>query len=452
MYLLSFDCRYAASYSRVIYTGTELGVSTTGAIISSIAWKSYQNAGYTYSDTRTNQAVYMKAVDNTVTAITSGTYVDPITDGAVLVWSGSMNLDATPGVWHKIDLLNPFFLPANKNIIVYFVDQHGTAAATFAWNYYTVTGTSCYGYGTSLSNLTNQSISDYRPWTCFGFSGASSDSDAVATYRILSPENIIPAGVSTPVTVVIKNRGMRNLTSCNIDWTLNGVSQTQYNWTGNLYEDFTDTIVLGNYMPNPANYDNVKVWVSLPNGAADTSNFDDTLSVNAYAQAGLVAEYLPPLVQDTVFVTGPFEILAHIQSTTSIPLPTPVMHLSYTYNNVTTYDTITMSVVHADSIFKATIPQQPFGTYVTYSITVVDSIGSVITISDRFYVKRLSGGSSTGYVIVGTSMNTQYMLPMDMFYRYSWTRQLYLADELNPSSRGGLITELVGICLWDSYT
>ncbi|MBP7102573.1 MAG: T9SS type A sorting domain-containing protein [Bacteroidales bacterium] len=442
VFVVPFDCRYAASYSRVLYTGAELGVSTTGAMISSIAWKSYQNAGYTYSAIRTNQDVYMKAVDLTVTAITSGTYVDPITDGAVLVWSGSMNLDATPGVWHKIDLLNPFLLPANKNIIVYYVDQHGTAAATFAWNYYNVTGTSCYGYGTSLTNLTTQSTSSYRPWTCFGFSGATNDSDGVATYRILSPENVTPAGVSTPVTAVIKNKGMRNLTSCKIDWTLNGIAQTQYNWTGNLYEDFTDTVVLGSYMPNPANYDNIKVWVSLPNGAADTSNFDDTLSVNAYAKAGLIAEYLSPLVRDTVFVTGPFEILAHIQSTTSIPLPTPVMHLSYTYNNVTTYDTVTMSIVHADSIFKVTIPQQPFGTYVTYSVTVVDSIGNVITISDWFYVKRSSGGANTGYVIVGTGMNTSYMLPMDMWYCYSWTRELYLANELSPSSGGGLITKL----------
>ena len=69
--------------------------------------------------------------------------------------------------------------------------------------------------------------------------------------EILSPQQVTPAGVSTPVIAVIRNSGMNNLTSCSIDWTVNGVAQTTYNWTGNLYEDFTDTILLGQYIPNP---------------------------------------------------------------------------------------------------------------------------------------------------------------------------------------------------------
>ena len=31
---------------------------------------------------------------------------------------------------------------------------------------------------------------------------------------------------------------------------------------------------------------------------------------------------------------------------------------------------------------------------------------------------------------------------MDMYYRYSWTRQLYLSNEISQASTGGLITKL----------
>jgi hypothetical protein len=85
-----------------------------------------------------------------------------------------------------------------------------------------------------------------------------------------------------PIQVIIKNKGIKNLTSCNIHWTHNGVPQTTYQWTGLLPEDFIDTVLLGTYTPSFGVMDNFKIWVSQPNGQLDSINYDDTLTRNAY--------------------------------------------------------------------------------------------------------------------------------------------------------------------------
>ena len=444
----SGDCSYpftvsgdGTNWSRSLYLSSDIGNSLNPSTISGI---SFYNPNTGISITRYNTQCYMK-VTSATNISTSGTYVDPVSDGATLVYTGTWT---TVDGWNKFLFNIPFIVPVGSNLLVYWVDTSslnscyaGGGAIWWSVNSVAYTATDRI-YSNFACNYSGGGSEFNIPSTILYFGQMSNDSNAAALSAIVSPKKITPAGISTPVKVVIKNRGMKNLTSCKIDWSLNGIPKTQYNWTGNLYEDFTDTVVIGNYIPNPANYDLIKVWVSLPNGLPDTTNFDDTLKVNSYAKAGLVAEYLPPIIKDTVYSTGPFDVIAHIQSTTSIPLPNPVMFLTYTYNNVTTYDTIKMTAVYVDSIFKVSIPQMPYGTKVTYSVTVVDSTGNKITISNWFYIKRMSGGGNTGYVIVGLGSSTSYLLPMDMYYCYSWTRQLYLANELSSTSSGGLITKL----------
>ena len=437
VFVIPFDCRLPISWSRVIYTKNELGISDTGAVLNWIAWQAYNSSSYVYATTRTNVSVYLKDIDDTEISITDPNYINPVLDGATLVFNGTMHLSGVLSAWEKVEFISPFFVPANKNIKVYVIDQHGTGGNTFAWTYYQGSGNTVYG-----GAMTTGTLNTYKPWTSFGFTCWPTDSDGVAAYALTSPASTVQAGIQSQVTAVIKNKGWKNLTSCDIDWTVNGVAQTTYHWTGDLFEDFVDTVTLGSYLPNPANYDEIVVWVSNPNDKADVSNNDDTLKLSVYAQAALIAEYISPTPSDTIYQTGPFEIVAHIKSLTSVSIATPIMYLSYTYNNVTTYDTVTMTTLILDSLYKVDIAQQPFGTYVTYSVSLTDSLGNVVTIADWFYIKRLSGGANTGYVIVGTATTTAYMLPMDMFYNYSWTRQLYLANELSPSSSGGLITKL----------
>ena len=88
-----------------------------------------------------------------------------------------------------------------------------------------------------------------------------------------------PSSPSNPginmVKAVIKNYGTSNLTSANINWQVNGVNQTPYNWTGNLPMGGVDTASIGTY-----NFiqgaSTIKSWTRLPNGVTDQLNVNDT--------------------------------------------------------------------------------------------------------------------------------------------------------------------------------
>ncbi|MBO4541593.1 MAG: right-handed parallel beta-helix repeat-containing protein, partial [Bacteroidales bacterium] len=107
------------------------------------------------------------------------------------------------------------------------------------------------------------------------------DSVLVAMADIVSP--ISTQGVSQgnyPIQVVIQNKGMNNLRTCKLGYTINGGTPIIYNWIGDLYTDFTDTVNIGTYNAIAGNNDILTVWVELPNGIIDSVTIDDTLSVN----------------------------------------------------------------------------------------------------------------------------------------------------------------------------
>ena len=89
-------------------------------------------------------------------------------------------------------------------------------------------------------------------------------------------------GVAVPVKAVLMNlSSAHTLTSAKIDWTINGISQTAYNWTGSLLQYETDTILLGNFYP-VGGANNVQIWSSNPNLSTDLEPTNDTIMVNSY--------------------------------------------------------------------------------------------------------------------------------------------------------------------------
>ncbi len=109
------------------------------------------------------------------------------------------------------------------------------------------------------------------------------DSVSVAVENIVSPTYKwgIFQGIY-PIKVVIQNRGSSNLQSCKLCYSVNGGTPITYNWIGNLYTDFRDTVIIGAYNAVIGNKDNLTVWVEEPNGLIDSTSFDDTLSVNLF--------------------------------------------------------------------------------------------------------------------------------------------------------------------------
>ncbi len=103
----------------------------------------------------------------------------------------------------------------------------------------------------------------------------------VALESIDNPVPPFNGGVH-PVRVTIRNLGLNTLTSCNIHWSVNGVPQTTYNWTGNLIStDFQDNITIGNYNFASGSY-LLRVWTSQPNGQTDQQTSNDTLEKLLY--------------------------------------------------------------------------------------------------------------------------------------------------------------------------
>ncbi|MDD4208795.1 MAG: hypothetical protein PHI52_00460, partial [Bacteroidales bacterium] len=138
-----------------------------------------------------------------------------------------------------------------------------------------------------------------------------------------------------------------------------------------------------------------------------------------------VVEFLSSSPVDTVYNTGPFTVTAKIATRTFARIVQPVkLNVSYTYNSITTYDTLTMTMVEGDSIFSAIIPQKVFGTTITYDVRGVDSVGNDATAYSSFYIKRAIGGAATGYIIAGTGTLTQYYSPFYRYYDYGWSRNL----------------------------
>ena len=257
--------------------------------------------------------------------------------------------------------------------------------------------------------------------------GFSDDSSSV-TYRIENPVNtvLVSPSIQIPVVFTIKNKGIADLDSCYIDWTLNGVPQPRFTWRGHLPSDFNASDTIGYYAPQANRNDTIVLWTSLPNGVYDSTTYDDTLVRITYGMSGLDLAFISN-ISDTVYNTGPFSVQASIASRTMSPLPGIInLNVKYTYNGIDSYDTLPMTAL-GNNIYEAIIPQHVFGTDVEYSITLIDSLGNVCSIVDYFYIQR-PGAGMTGYVIVGTGTSTQYYLPMNLYYNYSWTRQLYLSD------------------------
>ena len=78
------------------------------------------------------------------------------------------------------------------------------------------------------------------------------------------------------VTVTIHNYGTSNLNNATINWKVNGVTQTPFNWTGNLGSTQSlSNVNIGTYNFSLGTF-NFKVWSTIPNGAADLYHLNDT--------------------------------------------------------------------------------------------------------------------------------------------------------------------------------
>src|SRR5690554_996211 len=107
--------------------------------------------------------------------------------------------------------------------------------------------------------------------------------DAALT-ALQSPVKTFSAGLND-VKVQLYNNGSDTLFSTTIQWEINGVAQTAYNWTGSLPSGkMIDSITLGSFNFQFSPKYTIKTWVESPNGSTDAQSSNDTILVeNLYA-------------------------------------------------------------------------------------------------------------------------------------------------------------------------
>ena len=186
---------------------------------------------------------------------------------------------------------NVYNISSGKNLYVWWIDSSSANtcsqnSGTIYWDRW-VTNYNSIAYNSNHFNGCNGSssntVSQNSPVTKFYFGSPIMDSNSVAMHSIDNPTNAgTMANQIQPVKVTFQNKGFANLTSAVFGWSLNGVLQDTIQWTGDLPDDFYDTLTLGYYTQRAEQFDTIKVWVNMPNGVLDTNNFDDTLQVISY--------------------------------------------------------------------------------------------------------------------------------------------------------------------------
>jgi hypothetical protein len=241
---------------------------------------------------------------------------------------------------------------------------------------------------------------------------------------INSMGNEVVENQNVPVSVQVVSMGnVKDIDSATFKWSLNGIIQPQsYKWVpasplqlGQMAEVFID-----NFSVNGFGNVEVSVWAETINGGKDSLFWDDT--VTKVANIVPLARFVSPLVADT---TNALSFNIHvkiIEESGALTLtPTPQMNIRTQMSGETVlYDTIDMVYDNSTGLWIAHIPKQYYGSTVTYSITVSDTVGNNITIEDQTYLKFVSGSelysnshlaitALQGLVELGTSCIPDYV-------------------------------------------
>jgi hypothetical protein len=287
-YLVDYD----RSWSRAIYYDWEFNTQGTGGLITGIA---YNNRNVN-SSTIDGLSFYVKVTQDN--GITNNTYINPVTDGATLVW-GESTYTTNQG-WNVFTFHSAFYLPPGYNLMIYCLNDDGSYSdngSNPSWSSTRQTvNNEIYARedGAPLSSMTRCQIGTNRPDIKAFVVGTQLSDNSIALTAINSPiQGQTTGNVSAPITVTIRNKGDSTLTSATIYRSINGVISS-YPWTGSLPWDFEQQISLGTYQPRMEGYDTVLIWVSMPNGLPDNVLSDDTLFVITYgcSPSGISSSYI----------------------------------------------------------------------------------------------------------------------------------------------------------------
>ncbi|MDR0606003.1 MAG: T9SS type A sorting domain-containing protein [Bacteroidales bacterium] len=387
------------AWTRNLYLSSDLGTTTTGAMIVAIEWQSSATSG---SLTLNNQKCFLEGTTNTT--VVPG-YIDPVSISATHVLDGTFTI--VPG-WSRFDFIQPFYLSAGKNLQIHWENLHGTTPGGFTFLHHSTSYNSVADAHTTSSaadiySLPGNPHTD-RPNARFHFMNIIY-AHSVALHAIDVSDTIaVSPTTMVPLKVVIKNKGRQDLNLATIKYTINGGTEYSYPWTktGGLPWDMNDTVKLIDYPPTVNGADIIKVWIELPNGQTDSMEIDNTLTKVVHGTTDISMMFVDA-PSDTVRSTGPFAISARISSLTGVTIGPVFLKVATIYGGVPTIDSLLMTFDAPNNLWRTTIPQTQYGSDISYSITMTDIVGNLIVIAKDFYLRRSSssGQELSSVALVG---------------------------------------------------
>jgi trimeric autotransporter adhesin len=100
-----------------------------------------------------------------------------------------------------------------------------------------------------------------------------------AGITILDSPTVFCSPISKNIVVKFTNFGTDTLKTLDINWSVNGVAQTSYSWSGSVaLGNISSQVNIGSYNFSSTSTYVLKIWTSAPNSGTDQKNTNDTLT------------------------------------------------------------------------------------------------------------------------------------------------------------------------------
>jgi hypothetical protein len=270
----SYPCPYGNYYDglreQYLYTASELNAA--GFAAGSITEIAFDVQATNSVASFTNYTVYIWTT--TATSITSFQTLPPTP-----VYQATYTVSSTG--WNAIPFTSPFIWNGQDNILIQVCYENSCSSWTTNASVYYSTSTfssTVYRYQDCTAGMcgnTSALTSTYRPNTRFTVIPPVANDAGVAT--IVSPGTGNCTLGSLPVKVVLNNLGSDTLTSCTVNWSVQGTVKTPFNFSGTINPNggVSDTITIGT--ATFFDGDTLLVYTTNPNNVPDSFPNNDSL-------------------------------------------------------------------------------------------------------------------------------------------------------------------------------
>lgn len=255
--------------------GITFGLRTNQVIVLDTIFNSFSSVGLTDVWYTTTDVSGPPNISATTGWTKIGQATIPVASGIGAIVPIPLNIGLTilPGVNYR------FFINGNIGAAAIYSNSGSTPIppplGTFTDGIITIETGDLVGYGGAAPNPTNHPR-QFNGGIKYTINGGFNDA---AVLSVDSPNVFCPGNQNVYATIA--NFGKNRIDSVIVNWEFNGAIQTPFHFKGLLdtlkgLNPNSTKVFLGNKSFASGNQEVIKVWTSMPNGVADTSNLNDT--------------------------------------------------------------------------------------------------------------------------------------------------------------------------------